>query len=201
MKPRRPGLSLVTSLLASSIVPALRTIGSIARERRANPLAALMVAVNLVGITLSFVTGDARLMFAEDAAISSVIAIAILASVAYGRPMMSTGLQPFITNGDTARTAAWDHLTATSGRFRRYGRAPWARGGGDLIGRIFARDEASAAAAERTLSESLSFSEEAVEPAAARRPRAERGVPNLGRCRQARRRAGGPLRRASASAG
>jgi hypothetical protein len=33
---------------------------------------------------------------------------------------MTAGLKPFITKGDGLRTAAWDHLVATSRQFRRY---------------------------------------------------------------------------------
>ena len=38
-----------------------------------NPLATLMLAVNVAGIAVSFWTGDPRLMIAKDAVISSVI--------------------------------------------------------------------------------------------------------------------------------
>ena len=58
-------------------------------------------------------------MIAKDSLVSSVIAIAILASVAVRRPLMSAGLKPFMTHGKPERTAVWDHLSATSGRFRR----------------------------------------------------------------------------------
>ena len=58
-------------------------------------------------------------MIAKDSLVSSVIAIAILASVAVRRPLMSAGLKPFMTHGKPERTAGWDHLSATSGRFRR----------------------------------------------------------------------------------
>ena len=58
-------------------------------------------------------------MIAKDSLVSSVIAVAILASVAARRPLMSAGLQPFMTKGKPERTAAWDRLSATSGRFRR----------------------------------------------------------------------------------
>ena len=90
-----------------------------AAERRANLLALLMLAVNLAGIVVSFLTGDPRAMIAKDSLVSSVIAIAILASVALRRPLMSAGLKPYMTRGNPERTAAWDRLSATSGRFRR----------------------------------------------------------------------------------
>ena len=78
-----------------------------------------MLAVNLAGIVVSFLTGDPRAMIAKDSLVSSVIAVAILASVAMRRPLMSAGLKPFMTKGKPERTAAWDRLATTSGRFRR----------------------------------------------------------------------------------
>jgi hypothetical protein len=113
------GVSLWLSLALSSIPPAIRAVAGFAAERTANLLALLMLAVNLAGIVVSFLTGDPRAMIAKDSLVSSVIAIAILASVAMRRPLMSAGLKPFMTKGNPGRTAAWDRLSATSGRFRR----------------------------------------------------------------------------------
>jgi hypothetical protein len=113
------GVSLWLSLALSSIPPTIRTVAAFATERTANLLALLMLAVNLAGIVVSFVTGDPRGMIAKEALVSSVIAIAILVSVPMRRPLMSAGLKPFMTKGKTERTAAWDRLAATSGRFRR----------------------------------------------------------------------------------
>jgi hypothetical protein len=112
------GLSVWLSLVLSSIGPAARAAGGLAAGRRLNLLAALMLAVNLAGIAVSFLTGDPRAMIAKDAVVSSVIAIAILASVAARRPLMSTGLKPFLTKGRPERAAAWDRLSACSARFR-----------------------------------------------------------------------------------
>jgi hypothetical protein len=78
-----------------------------------------MVMVSVVGIAVSFATGDPRLMIAKDSVISSVIGIAILVSVAIRRPLMSAGLKPFMTRGRAERIAAWDRLAAASPRFRR----------------------------------------------------------------------------------
>ncbi len=113
------GLSVVLSLALSSIVPAVRTIASIAADREVNMLAGLMVAVNMAGIGISFATGDPRMMIAKDSGVSSVIAIAILLSVAVRRPLMSAGLRPFMIKGSADRAAAWDRLSAGCPRFRR----------------------------------------------------------------------------------
>jgi hypothetical protein len=113
------GLNVWLALALSSIAPAVRTALSLAAERKPNLLAMLMLAVNLAGIAVSFLTGDPRAMIAKDSLVSSVIAIAILVSVAARRPLMSAGLKPFLTRGKPERTAAWDRLSARSSRFRR----------------------------------------------------------------------------------
>jgi len=89
-------------------------------ERKLNVLAALMLAVNVAGIVVSFLTGDPRAMIAKDSVISSVIAFAILGSVIARRPLMSAGLRPFMTQGTPERSAVWDRLAADSARFRRF---------------------------------------------------------------------------------
>ena len=113
------GLSVWLSLALSSVGPAIRAISGIAAERKLNVLAAAMLAVNLAGIVVNFLTGDPRAMIAKDSLISSVIAITILASVAIRRPLMSAGLKPYMTRGVAERVAAWDRLSACSPRFRR----------------------------------------------------------------------------------
>lgn len=113
------GVGLVLSLTLSSIVPAVRTVVAAVRDRSFNGLAGIMLVVTLVGIVLSFVSGDARLMIVKDSALSSVVGISILIAVATGKPLMSAGLKPFMTRGKAARVRAWDRLSAANARFRR----------------------------------------------------------------------------------
>ncbi|MFF4899972.1 VC0807 family protein [Streptomyces sp. NPDC001068] len=106
------GMSTFAALAWSSVVPAVRTVWGVVRERRVNGLAALILVVNVVGLALSFVSGDPRLMLAKDGAVSSTVGIGILVSVAVGRPMMTAGLKPFLVKGDAAREAAWERLAS-----------------------------------------------------------------------------------------
>jgi hypothetical protein len=113
------GLSTWLALAVSGVVPAARAVAGLVADRRLNLLAALMAVVNAAGIGVSFATGDPRLMLAKESVISSVIAVAILVSVAARRPLMTAGLRPFLTHGHAVREAAWDRLAAGSARFRR----------------------------------------------------------------------------------
>jgi len=106
------GMSTFAALAWSSVVPALRTVWSLVRERRTNGLAGLILVVNVVSLVLSFVSGDPRLMLAKDGAVSSTIGIGILVSVALGRPMMTAGMKPFLIKGDQAKEAAWQRLAS-----------------------------------------------------------------------------------------
>ncbi|MFI5976847.1 VC0807 family protein [Streptomyces sp. NPDC051452] len=106
------GMSTFAALAWSSVVPAARTVWSLVRERRTNALAGLILAVNVVSLGLSFVSGDPRLMLAKDSGISSTVAIGILVSVRLGKPMMTAGMKPFLVKGDAAREAAWERLAS-----------------------------------------------------------------------------------------
>ncbi|MQY35603.1 hypothetical protein SRB17_35810 [Streptomyces sp. RB17] len=117
------GMSTFAALAWSSVVPAVRTVWGLVKERKTNALASLILVVNVVSLLLSFVSGDPRLMLAKDSGVSSVIAFGILASVWLGRPMMTAGMKPFLVKGDTAKEAAWERLvcgaSVRSGAFRR----------------------------------------------------------------------------------
>ncbi|MET7692283.1 VC0807 family protein [Streptomyces sp. NPDC005483] len=113
------GMSTLMALGLSSVVPAVRTGWSVVKERTVNGLAALILVVNVVGLLLSFVAGDPRLMLAKDSGVSSVIGIGILVSVALGRPMMTAGMKPWLVKGIAEREAAWTRLQGASEDFRR----------------------------------------------------------------------------------
>ncbi|WP_435228600.1 VC0807 family protein [Streptomyces sp. Tue6028] len=113
------GMSIVAALAWSSVVPAVRTLWSLVKERTFNGLAGLILLVNVAGLLLSLVAGDPRLMLAKDSGVSSVVGIGILLSVRLGRPMMTQGMKPFLIKGDAAKNAAWERLLAGSERFRR----------------------------------------------------------------------------------
>jgi hypothetical protein len=116
---RRVGVDLVPSLALSSVVPAVRAVIGLVRDRTFNGLATLIVAVNVVSIAVSFWAGDPRVMLAKEGAVSSTVGIAILLSALAGRPLMTAGLKPMIARGNAAKVGAFDRLSVTSPRFRR----------------------------------------------------------------------------------
>lgn len=133
------GMSTMAALGWSSVVPAVRTVWSVVKERKVNALAGLILFVNVVGLALSLVAGDPRLMLAKDSGVSSAIGIGVLVSVRLGRPMMTQGMKPFLVKGDAARAAAWDRLAAGSEPFRKAERTFSLVWGTVLLGECVAR--------------------------------------------------------------
>ncbi|MGX8907740.1 VC0807 family protein [Streptomyces netropsis] len=133
------GMGTVAALAWSSVVPALRTVWSLVKDRRLNGLAALILVVNLAALAFSTVSGDARLMLAKDSGVSSVIGIVVLISACTGRPLMTTALKPWVTKGQPARVAAWERLSTGSEPFRRAERTFCVVWGGALLAECVAR--------------------------------------------------------------
>lgn len=113
------GMGTFGALAWSSVVPGVRTVWGVVRDRRLNGLAALMVTVNMVGLALSLVAGDPRLMLLKDSGVSSTIGLVFLVSALRGRPMLSAGLRPWLTRGEAAKSAAYQRLSTGSDAFRR----------------------------------------------------------------------------------
>jgi hypothetical protein len=112
------GVSLVTAMAASSVIPAARALHAAIRDHALNQLAALMLGLNVASIVVSLISGDARLLFAREAAVSSVIGIGALATVLAGRtPMFAPAVEAFMTRGERHREQAWSHLVRTDRRF------------------------------------------------------------------------------------
>jgi hypothetical protein len=113
------GLPLVTSMACSSILPAARTIVTAVRDHTLETLAALMLTLNLASIAVSMASGDARLLFAREAAVSSVIALWALGTVALHRtPLFEPGLEAFVTRGERRRAELWHRLRTCEPEFQ-----------------------------------------------------------------------------------
>ncbi|WP_030018291.1 VC0807 family protein [Streptomyces monomycini] len=133
------GMSTLAALAWSGALPAARSVWSLVRERRFNAMATVMTVTNVVGLLLSLLAGDERLMMAKDSAVSSTFGLAVLVSALIGRPMLAPTLKPWLTRGDAAMGAAWDRLTARSARFRRVQSRHSAVWGAALLGECVAR--------------------------------------------------------------
>jgi hypothetical protein len=112
------GMSLVTSMACSSILPAIRTISVAVRDHTLETLAALMLTLNVSTIVVSLISGDARLLFAREAAISSVVGLWALGTVLLRRtPLFEPGLEAFATHGERRRTQIWQRMHTCNPEF------------------------------------------------------------------------------------
>jgi hypothetical protein len=116
---RAAGCDLFAALIIGSALPLVRTVAALVRGQKLDGLALVVLAVNAVSLGISFWSGNPRFMLAKDGAVTSVLGIAILASVLARRPLMTAGMRPFVTRGNAAREAAFGRLLDTSARFRQ----------------------------------------------------------------------------------
>jgi intracellular septation protein A len=116
---RAAGCDLFAALIISSALPLVRTVAALVRGQKLDGLALVVVAVNAVSLAISFWSGNPRFMLAKDGAVTSVLGIAILASVLARRPLMTAGMRPFVTRGHAVKETAFGRLLDTSVRFRQ----------------------------------------------------------------------------------
>jgi hypothetical protein len=82
------GASDYVALLAGSIVALLR-VGYVAvRSRKFDVFAAVMLGVFLVGLALSFLTGDAKFLLVKESFGTGIAGLAFLVSCFVGRPLI-----------------------------------------------------------------------------------------------------------------
>ena len=112
------GLSLVTSMACSSVLPAGRTIVTADPDHTLETLDGPMLTMNLASIIVSMASGDARLLFAREAAVSSVIALWALGTVALHRtPLFEPGFEAFVTRCEHRRAEIWQRLRSCEPEF------------------------------------------------------------------------------------
>ena len=105
------GVSVFLSLALSGVVPLARTLFQFAKNRTLNGLALVVLVTNVVGMLLTFVSGDARMMIAKDSIGSGITGLVILISAFTAQPLMTKALRPFLTHGKADHEAAWERLS------------------------------------------------------------------------------------------
>ncbi|MFJ9781813.1 VC0807 family protein [Amycolatopsis sp. NPDC101161] len=108
------GVSVFLSLALSGVVPLARTLQQLAKHRTLNGLALVVLVTNVVGMLLTFVSGDARMMIAKDSIGSGITGLVILVSAFTAAPIMTKAMRPFLTRGKAENEAAWERLSGTA---------------------------------------------------------------------------------------
>ena len=104
------GASDFTALAVAGVFPLARTLYQFAKDRTLNGLALVVLVTNVVGMLLTFVSGDARMMIAKDSLGSGITGLVILASAFTAAPIMTRTMRPFLTRGKAENEAAWERL-------------------------------------------------------------------------------------------
>lgn len=114
---RHFGVSLVTSLAVSGLLPGIRVVWSTVRERTADGLAVAVLALTVISIPIAFLTGSPKLLLAKESLGTGPLGIWLIVSALVSRPAMANGLRAFLARTEGS-ALAWEQLSTGSARFR-----------------------------------------------------------------------------------
>jgi hypothetical protein len=115
---RHFGVPLVTALAISGLVPAIRVVWSMIRERTADGMALAVLTLTVVSIPIAFLTGSPKLLLAKESIGTGSLGIWVIVSVLLGKPAMINAFRAFLARTEGS-SAAWDQLMGDSAAFRR----------------------------------------------------------------------------------
>ncbi|MQY23468.1 VC0807 family protein [Nocardia macrotermitis] len=110
------GASDLVALTGGTVLSGVFVIAEIVRKRRIDPFASVILASFVLGLVLTFVSGDARFAIAKDSLTTALIGAAFLLSTAFGRPLIYVSAQHGMS-GEAA--AAFRERYRTSPPMRR----------------------------------------------------------------------------------
>ena len=103
------GLSSVSALVLSGVLPGIAVLGGLIRHRRLDAVGALVLAGIAVGTILGLVSGDARLVLIEGSVPTAVFGLLCLVSLRSRRPLIFRFALEFM-GADTPRGRDFDGL-------------------------------------------------------------------------------------------
>jgi len=106
------------ALLAGSVVALARVLYVAARSRKFDAFAAVMLGVFLVGLGLSFLTGDAKFLLIKESFATGIAGLAFIVSCFVGRPLIYHAALR-MQEGDPARAAEFEQKWSDLPEFRR----------------------------------------------------------------------------------
>lgn len=106
---RSAGLSAVSALVLSGVLPGVAVLGGLIRHRRLDAVGALVLAGIAVGTILGLVSGNARLVLLEGSVPTAVFGVLCLASLRSRRPLIFRFALEFM-GPDTPRGREFDGL-------------------------------------------------------------------------------------------
>ncbi len=106
---RSAGLSAVSALVLSGVLPGVAVVGGLVRRRRLDAVGALVLAGIAVGSVLGLVSGNARLVLVEGSVPTAVFGLLCLGSLWSRRPLIYRFALEFIGE-DTPRGREYESL-------------------------------------------------------------------------------------------
>jgi hypothetical protein len=106
---RSAGLSSVSALVLSGVLPGVAVLGGLIRHRRLDAVGVLVLAGIAVGSVLGLLTGNARLVLVEGSVPTAVFGLLCLASLRSRRPLIFRFALQFM-GPDTPRGRDFDGL-------------------------------------------------------------------------------------------
>jgi hypothetical protein len=106
---RSAGMSSVSALVLSGVLPGVAVLGGLIRHRRVDAVGALVLAGIAVGTILGLVSGNARLVLVEGSVPTAVFGVLCLASLRSRRPLIYRFALEFM-GPDTPRGRDFDGL-------------------------------------------------------------------------------------------
>jgi hypothetical protein len=106
---RSAGLSSVSALVLSGVLPGIAVLGGLIRHRRLDTIGALVLAGIAVGTVLGLLSGSARLVLLEGSVPTAVFGLLCLASLRSRRPLIFRFAHEFM-GADTPRGRDFDGL-------------------------------------------------------------------------------------------
>jgi len=106
---RSAGLSSVSALVLSGVLPGIAVLGGLIRHRHLDAIGALVLAGIAVGTVLGLLSGNARLVLLEGSVPTAVFGLLCLASLRSRRPLIFRFAHEFM-GADTPRGRDFDGL-------------------------------------------------------------------------------------------
>jgi tryptophan-rich sensory protein len=106
---RSAGLSAVSALVLSGVLPGIAVLGGLVRHRRLDAIGVLVLAGIAVGTVLGLLTGSARLVLVEGSVPTAVFGLLCLGSLRSRRPLIFRFALEFM-GADTPRGRDFDRL-------------------------------------------------------------------------------------------
>lgn len=127
---RAAGLGPVPALLLGGVWPVCRVVAALVRGRRVDRLALLLLVLAGASAALAIPGGDPEFLLARESAITAILGVVVLGSIARPRPVMFI-VGRAVLAGAGHDPSPWDERWRTSARFRRLWRtitASWGAG-------------------------------------------------------------------------